>query len=293
MEKNEISLDLWGGSHILNKDSLEYTIIRDCGLFSNLTVSMYGIMKYYSLGFTPKKLSLFLNEYKFNHDFYPDLFKLTNFDLNFDDIGSDELYNFYRFCEPNPLGLGRRKSEVNFNILNRILHKFFNLSDECYKIYNSIIKDNNIDFSNTVFVWARKTDKIYETNLPNAEKYKSILVENNLLNKDIILQTDDISVLEEFNKLNIKFRTLNEIPYSESNEGFHVKMSIKYDDDVFERRYNMSKTIYLQKLLSLSKIASMCEYSVVYPGCLTTFIPILKNGFTNQFSFNTNNTLMS
>ena len=59
----------------------------------------------------------------------------------------------------------------------------------------------------------------------------------------------------------------------------------KTHDDEFIKEFNMSKVEYLQKLLSLSKIASMCEYSIVYPGCLSTLIPIFKNNFNNQFSF--------
>jgi hypothetical protein len=70
---DKIILDLWGGEHSLDTETLNYKITRDCGLFSNLTVGMYGIMKYHSLGFLPKTISLCLYEYKNNYDFYSDL----------------------------------------------------------------------------------------------------------------------------------------------------------------------------------------------------------------------------
>jgi hypothetical protein len=269
----------------VDKNTLNYKVDRDCGLFSNITVCMYGIMKYNSLGYLPETISLYLNEYKHDYDFYNDLFKLNPNKLSFDDISEDEMFNFFRYCEPNFLGLGRRKNEVNFKILNRVLNKYFTLSDGCDKILSQIISKHKIDLHNTVFLWARKTDKVYETGLPSASRYIDVLRENNLLDKDIILQTDDRSVLNEFKSSGINFRTLEEIPYSDVDEGFHVKMSIKYNDAQFIEKYNMSKTEYLQKLLSLSKLASMCEYSIIYPGCLTTFIPILKGDFINKFSF--------
>jgi hypothetical protein len=285
MADNKIILSLWGGEHTLDKETLNYTINRDCGLFSNLTVGMYGIMKYHSLGYAPTTISLCLNEYKYDYDFYYDLFKPNNINLNFDDISESEMFNFFRYCEPNSLGLGRRKIDVNFNILNKILTKYFTLSDTCSQIIDNILLKHNINLNNTVFIWARKTDKVFETDIPTPETYINILSKNNLINKDIILQTDDISVLNEFKLLGLNFRTLDELPYSYTNNGFHIRMSTTYDDEQFINEFNMSKVEYLQKLLSLSKIASMCKYSVVYPGCLTTLIPIFKNNFNNQFSF--------
>jgi hypothetical protein len=284
VDANKIILDLWSGEHSLDKETLNYKINRGCGLFSNLTVGMYGIMKYNSLGYLPKTISLYLNEYEYDYDFYYDLFKPNDFNLNFDDIDKDEMFNFFRYCEPNSLGLGRKKLDVNFKILDRIIKKYFTPSDTCNQIIDNIILKHNINLNNTVFIWARKTDKVFEVDIPTPETYVNILKENNLIDKDIILQTDDFSVLNEFKSLGLKFKTLNELPYSYTNNGFHVGMS-KTNDDEFIKEFNMTKVEYLQKLLSLSKIASMCEYSIVYPGCLSTLIPIFKNNFNNQFSF--------
>lgn len=292
VDENIINLDLWGGEHILDKETLNYEINRTCGLFSNMTVGMYGIMKYHSLGYLPKTISLYLSEYKYNYNFYNDLFKPNDINLNFDDIDENEMFNFFRYCEPNSLGLGRRKNDVNFTILNRLLSKYFTLSDTCNQMIDDIIIKHNISLNNTVFIWARKTDKVFEVDIPTPETYINILKENNLINKDIILQTDDISVLDEFKSLGLNFRTLDELPYSYTSNGFHVRMSTSYDDEQFYNEYSMSKVEYLQKLLSISKIASMCQYSIVYPGCLSTLIPIFKNNFNNQFSFKNNTSLI-
>jgi hypothetical protein len=278
--------DLWGGSHILDDTTMIYSINRTCGLFSNLTVAMYGIMSFYSINLLPKSLSLILTEYDDkNHDFYLDLFKPNDIEINFNDLDKNEMFNFYRYCEPNSLGIGRRIDDVNFKIINKLMDKYFTFSDECNSILNDIINKHNINFSNTVFLWARKTDKIFETKLPEVETYLKLIKDHNLNNFDIILQTDDINVLNEFKSLNLKFRTLEEIPYSFDNSGFHQNLNLKHSNDSFKDVYNISKIEYLQKLICLAKISSMCEYSITYPGCLSTFIPILKGSFTNKLSF--------
>jgi hypothetical protein len=291
MEENIIKLDLWGGNHFLNKNDLIYNIERDCGLFSNVTISLYGIMKFIELGVPPKKIVLKLLEYKTNYDFYEDLFKTKNIEINFNDISDGEMKYFFRYCEPNTLGIGREKQHINFKILNRLIDKFYQLSDKSENIYNKIINDNQIDFEKTVFIWARKTDKIYETKTPEVDDYIDILKKNNLLDYDIVLQTDDITVYDEFKLKNINFRALNEIPYSFNNKGFHEKL-YQINDEQFIDNFGISKSLYLQKLLCLVIIASKSKYVITYPGNLSTVIPILRGNFDNVFNFINEKNLM-
>lgn len=286
MEENKIvSLDLWGGKHIFNKNDLTYYLDRDCGLFSNITVSMYGIMKFYSLGLIPEKLSFILNEYDRTTNIYDYLFKTSNKFLDFNDINKEEMYNFLRYTEPNFLGLGRKKNDINFKIFERIIKKYFNLSNDVENQIQDIIKRHNINLNNTVFIWARKTDKVREVSIPSESKYVEVLKNNNLLNYDIILQTDDKTVVKNFEESLINFRMLDELPYSLNNRGFHERLSERLDEKSFILEYKMNKIEYLQKLLSLLNIATMSQYSIVYPGNLTTFIPIIKGNFNNCISF--------
>lgn len=291
MKNREIvELDLWGGTHVYNLSDETYYLKRHAGLFSNLTVCVYGILTFINLGFIPKNISLILTEYDDTHNFYDDLFKINKDLLDMSDIPTEDIDYALRYSEPSHLGLGREKSHVAFKILVRLIKKYYTISDSTKKIHKEILNKYNIDFDNTVFIWARKTDKPVETNVPTVDRYIKVLKENNLLNFNIILQTDDIKVFDEFNE-KIKFKCLSELPFSENEKGFHVDLNFMSNDN-FKTKYNMSKTEYLQKLISLVIIASKCKYSVIYPGNLATVIPLVKGTFDNVFSFANSENLM-
>jgi hypothetical protein len=117
-----------------------------------------------------------------------------------------------------------------------------------------------------------------------------MLKENNLLNHNIILQTDDIAIYDEFNnKINCKI--LNEVPFSDDSKGFHVNLNL-INNDTFYSKYNMSKIEYLQKMISLVIIASKCKHVIIYPGNLSTVIPIIRGNFYNVYNFSDNKNLM-
>ena len=281
--KKIVELDLWGGTHIYDLSEETYYLKRHAGLFSNLTVCIYGILTFIKLGFTPKNISLILTEYDNTYNFYNDLFKTNKETLDMSDI-SDEDFNYaLRYSEPSYLGLGRAKSHVSFKILSRVIKKYYTLSDNTKKIHKEILNKYDINFDKTVFIWARKTDKPVEVSVPDVDKYIKILKENNLLGYDIILQTDDTSVFDEFSN-KIKFNYMEELPFSENSKGFHVDLNFMMNED-FKKKYSMSKTEYLQKLISLVIIASKCKYSIIYPGNLATVIPMVKGSFDNVFSF--------
>lgn len=291
MDNDEIiSLELWGGTHHYKLSDETYYLKRHAGLYSNLTVCLYGILKFINLGFTPKNISLILTEYDNSYNFYNDLFKVSDDTLDLSDITQEEIDYCLRYSEPSPLGLGRQKSHVVFKILERLIKKYYELSDSTKTIHQNILNKYNIDFDKTVFIWARKTDKPVETSVPPVDRYIEILKDNNLLNHNIIIQTDDAEVFEEF-KSKINFSYLIELPFSETSKGFHVDLNFM-DNETFNSKYNMTKTEYLQKLISLVIIASKCKYSVIYPGNLATVIPLVKGSFDNIFSFRDNQNLI-
>ena len=63
----------------------------------------------------------------------------------------------------------------NFKITNKIINKFLNPSKLVLECYDKLIESNNIDLNNTIFVWARSTDKGGETKIPSVEKYLKII----------------------------------------------------------------------------------------------------------------------
>lgn len=281
--KHIVNLDLWGGTHEYNKLDKTYYLKRHAGLFSNLCVCSYGILTYINMGLTPENISLILTEYDNTLDFYSELFKKNDDKIDLSDISNNVLQYNLRYQEPSHLGLGREKKDINFDICNRIIKKYFSLSDNSKNIYNNILEKYKIDFDNTVFIWARKTDKIVENNVPSVDTYLKILYDNKLEDKKVILQTDDINVFNEFNS-KLTFNILDELPFSEDLNGFHVNLS-SVSDIIFYEKYDMSKIEYLQKLLSLVIIASKCKYVMLYPGNLSMVVPIIRGSFNNVFNF--------
>ena len=72
---------------------------------------------------------------------------------------------------------------LNFNITNQVIDKFFTTKESIVSYYNNLMYSNNIDINNTVFVWARSTDKSGESRIPDTSAYIGIL---NTLNLDVI-----------------------------------------------------------------------------------------------------------
>jgi hypothetical protein len=287
----DIVLDLWGGLHNYNLDNKTYSVKRLYGLYSNITVSLYGIAKLSFMGYEVKELSLILEEYDVYKNFYNSLFKKQDSPLNFENITQEEKDFFLRYCEPNKLGIGRERKDLNFNILSKFYQKFYQPSDDCVLKKEKIIKDKNLNLNETIFVWARKTDKVYETSIPTIDTYLKLLKTFDLSGKKIVIQTDDYSVLEEFKKTDLDFTTLDVLPYSYTNDSFHSNLHSVTDEN-FYKKYKQTKEEYLQYLLALVLIMSECKFSVSYPGNLTTVVPIIKGSFEGHFGFIDDNTLI-
>jgi hypothetical protein len=190
------------------------------------------------------------------------------------------------------VGIGRKKSDHNYNILNRVNKKYFNINDTIINYIKEIEIANNINYDNTVFIWARKTDKDTEIPVPDAKKYIELYESLSLGDKEVILQTDDPRVIEDFQQFNFKFKVLNEIPLAKNVEcGFHRKLC-DVSDNAFYDMYNMTKKYYLQRILALVHVASKCNTLIVYPGNLATYIPIIRGNWDNVYSFYDNSNLI-
>lgn len=292
INNNTFSISLWGGNNYFNKLTNTLNIDRDCGLFSNITITMYGILRLLSDGYKVNNINFIINEYINNIDLYNILF-YKNSDSESLDISSFsqiELNNCLKYGEPNSLGLGRTTKDYNISIYNTIYKYYFNFNNISH-IINDILHKYNIDYNKSILIWARKTDKILESSIPDLKTYIDLLISQNLYDQyNIYLQTDDIDIINE-SKNYQKIIILNQLPFSNTSKGFHNKLNL-ISDDIFLQTYNMDKILYLKTLLALTVIASKCKYCVLYPGNLTTFIPIIKNTFDNCFSFKNSHDLL-
>lgn len=292
MEENKYCLDLWGGSQCVDKTDGVYYFSRDCGLFSCLTVLTYGIEKFTLHGYTPKNIILNLLEYDYNADYYNDLYKISDDDFILNDIEQSEMDHQMRYCEPSMIGIGRTKSHMNFKIFKKVYDKYFNLSDTVNQFIKEIEDQHISDYSNTVLIWARKTDKDLEIPVPEVDDYIKLIDKLNLRDKDIILQTDDIRVYNEFMSQGLKCRCLDEIPFAKDTDaGFHRKLCDVTDNKFYEM-YGMTKKYYLQRILALVHVASKCNTLLIYPGNLATYIPLIRGNWDNVYSFQDKNNLI-
>lgn len=291
MTSNIITLDLWGGQQTYNKTTETYSINRYAGLFSNITVAMYGILKLYEQKLSVKHIKLALNEYvDETTDLYDSLF-ITNLNLlNLHTYSNEEIQYALNYGTPSFLGLGREKSHLSLGLYNNIYNTYFQYNNTS-NLVSEIIDKYNIDYNNTVFIWARQTDKITEIDLPTLENYNTILVNNNLLNYSILLQTDDLNIVDSVLDKYKHIKILYEMPFTQDGKGFHVNLKSISDQD-FINKYQYNKITYLKKMLAMTLIASKSRYYISYPGNLTTFIPILKNTFDNCFSFKNSKKLL-
>lgn len=292
MSNNKFHLDLWGGEHYIDKENNVYHLKRDFGIFTNLCVMMYGIVKFTLNEHKPEGLSLNMITYDYNKDFYKDLYYVSNEEFSLSDITDNEIRDFLTYCEPNMMGLGRKKSDINFKILNKVLKKYFNLNDIVKEFIKDIEKKHNINYEKTLFIWARKTDKYLDNDVPEVDTYINLIKSFDLKDYEIIVQTDDLRVYNEFKEKGLKFKTLDEIPYAKDvNNGFHTRLC-DINDEKFYEIYNMSKVYYLQRIIALVHVASKCDKIIIYPGNLRSYIPIIRGNWYNVYSFNNKNDLI-
>ena len=139
-----------------------------------------------------------------------------------------------------------------------------------------------------IFIWARGTDKISESKLPDTKNYLDVLSTIDTNNKKIVIQTDDVSVLKGFEKSGLRFYRLKDIPFSiNPSTPFHINLN-NMSEDTFFRNYKLSKVDYLRQMLALSLIGKNAYKTILYPGNPSTYIPLLKGSLEDCLLFKDN-----
>jgi|688.fasta_scaffold175463_2 hypothetical protein len=286
-----IELDLWGGSQIYEKKTKKYIIVRDCGLLSNLTVVLYGVFVLTRSGYEIDDIEITMTDYFRDKNIYPLIFGKKSTEFSFDDISKEELDFFFSNCIPSICGLGLKhwttlqstKENFNLNITKKIIDKFFTFNQNVYISYYKMLQDKSIKENEYVFVWARKTDKVEETKVPEAITYYEYLKNNNLIGEKIFIQTDDSTMFNDFKDLNFEFDYFEEIPFAKSYS-FHRNIS-QLEDNLFFETYNITKEEYIIKMMCVVLLAANAKKTLIYPGNPTTVVPMYKNTFENCVLF--------
>jgi hypothetical protein len=271
---------------LYSQETKTYTSKKDSGLYSIFNWIVRKIALLEMNGFPVEDLNI---DY-YNQEIYNLLFEKKEGNIDLSDISDEEKIFFEEKLDTTGWGLGENVKLLNFKITNKIINKFFNPSKLVLECYDKLIESNNIDLNNTIFVWARSTDKSGETKIPSVEKYLKIINSINSSNKEILLQTDDYRVLSDFKGCNLNLKTIKEIPISQTLKGFHIEMS-EIGNDHFISKYKITKDEYLLQMYCLSLIAKNSYKSILYPGNPTTYVPMIKGSFDDCYLFKDNNEL--
>jgi hypothetical protein len=271
---------------LYSQESKTYISKKDSGLYSILVLLVRKIALLELNGFPVENLEI---QYH-NEELYGLLFEKKDIQLDFSNISNEEKIFFEEELNTTGFGLGSNVKLLNFNITNQIINKFFTPNKTVLDYYENLIKKNNIDLDNTIFVWARSTDKSGETRIPGIFAYLSVIRSIEPSDKEVLLQTDDIRVFKDFSSSKIKIKTIPEIPISDKLRGFHNEMN-EMSDDKFKTLYNITKHEYFLQMYCLSLIAKNAYKTILYPGNPTTYIPMLKGSFDNCYLFKDDNHL--
>ena len=271
---------------LYSQETKTYTSKKHSGLYSIFNWIVRKIVILELNGFSVENLEI---DY-YNQQIYDLLFEKKEGKLDFSDISDEEKIFFIEKSDTTGWGLGDDVKLLNFKITNKIINKFFNPSKLVLECYDNLLNSNNIDLNNTIFVWARSTDKAGETKLPSLETYLKIINPINSSDKEILLQTDDYRVLNSFKGCGLNLKTIKEIPTSETLRGFHMEMC-EISNDTFKSKYKITKDEYLLQMYCLSLIAKNSYKSILYPGNPTTYVPMIKGSFDNCYLFKDDNQL--
>ena len=271
---------------LYSQETKTYTSKKDSGLYSIFNWIVRKIALLEMNGFPVEDLNI---DY-YDQEIYNLLFEKKEGNIDLSDISDEEKIFFEEKLDTTGWGLGDDVKLLNFKITNKIINKFFNPSKLVLECYDKIIESNNIDLNNTIFVWARSTDKGGETRIPSVEEYLKVINSINLSNKEILLQTDDYRVLNNFKGCNLNLKTIKEIPTSETLRGFHIEMS-EIGNEAFRSKYKITKDEYLLQMYCLSLIAKNSYKSILYPGNPTTYVPMIKGSFDDCYLFKDDNEL--
>jgi hypothetical protein len=270
-----------------NQETKSYQFKRDAGLYANLVWVIRKIALLELNGYKVESVELILDEYN-GEEAFDLFFEKNNNQIDYSNISDKDKSYFEQYLITSAFGLGIDDvKHLNFNITNQVIDKFFTPKESIVSYYNNLMHSNNIDINNTVFVWARSTDKSGESRIPDTSAYIGILNTLNLDGKEILIQTDDYRVLNDFKSSNLKFKTIPQIPMSNNLIGFHNELK-DIRDDKFISTYNITKQEYLIQMYCLSLIGRDSYKTILYPGNPTTYIPIIKKSFDNCYLFKDN-----
>ena len=255
----------------------ELYCLWNCGFYSCETQVFNSLLILLRHGLTPDRIDYSLGYRHFKKDPEKDIYP------DFHQIDSSQSLDFYTEVElpdSNKCQFGL----YNFDVYNQIISRFFGPSNIVKERKDVLIEKYNIDFSKTISVLYRGTDKGTELTLASPQDYMTVV--KNILKEHpdfrVLIQTDQTQVIQYFhNELGDKVFWFDETPSTSTSR---VIWSLIEDS-------GRDAIDWSQWFDAALRCTSDCEYAINHTGNVGFWLNLYRGNTDNVYQFNENGQL--
>ena len=255
----------------------ELYCLWNCGFYSCETQVFNSLLILLRHGLTPDRIDYSLGYRHFKKDPEKDIYP------DFHQIDSNQSLDFYTELElpdSNKCQFGL----YNFNVYNQIISRFFGPSNIVKERKDVLIEKYNIDFSKTISVLYRGTDKGTELTLASPQDYMTVV--KNILKEHpdfrVLIQTDQTQVIQYFhNELGDKVFWFDETPSTSTSRVIWSLMEDSGRDAID----------WSQWFDAALRCTSDCEYAINHTGNVGFWLNLYRGNTDNVYQFNENGQL--
>ena len=255
----------------------ELYCLWNCGFYSCETQVFNSLLILLRHGLAPDRIDYSLGYRHFKKDPEKDIYP------DFHQIDSNQSLDFYTEVElpdSNKCQFGL----YNFNVYNQIISRFFGPSNIVKERKDFLIEKYNIDFSKTISVLYRGTDKGTELTLASPQDYMTVV--KNILKEHpdfrVLIQTDQTQVIKYFhNELGDKVFWFNETPSTSTSRVIWSLMEDSGRDSID----------WSQWFDAALRCTSDCEYAINHTGNVGFWLNLYRGNTDNVYQFDENGQL--
>lgn len=250
----------------------ELYCLWNCGFYSNQFQVFCSLLTLMEHGIIPDRIDYSLGFRHFKKDPNQDIYPF------FHKINQNQSIDLYRRIDL-PDANKHQKYLYNFEIYDQIISRFFNPSDIISDRVKFLAEKYKIDYSRTISVLYRGTDKLTELKIAPPENYLSIV--KNILKDNpefrVLLQTDQTQIIEYFySELGNKLVNFEETPSTTSNRPIWSLMEERKENSIDWAQW------FDAALRSVSK----CKYVVNHTGNVGMFMNLYRGNVEKVYQFN-------
>lgn len=256
----------------------ELYCLWNCGFYSNQFQVFCSLLTLMEHGIIPDRIDYSMGYKHFKKNPDQDIYPL------FHKINQNQSIDLYRKIDL-PDANKFQKYLYNFEIYNQITSRFFSPSDIISDRVQFLSEKYKIDYSNTISVLYRGTDKGTELKIASPENYLSVTKKLLKDNSDfkVLLQTDQTQVIEYFySELGDKLIVFEETPSTTSNRVIWSLMEEKGEDSID----------WAQWFDAALRCVSKCKCVVNHTGNVGIFMNLYRGNIEEVYQFNEDGVLV-